>query len=243
MLEIASRRIRVTGHRGNSVLAPENTMAAFRAAVAGGADAVETDVQLTADGVPILFHDADLERMAGADALVSHLELKALRRFDVGAGECVPTLAELAELCRGRVGLLLDLKVEGALPAIAEVIAGTGYPPGEVTICAWTADQARDARLYLPDSHLVLLAEGPLEHDDAWFAALAATGFSGISIAWQHCTGALVDRAHRADLTVTVWTVNDAVDARRAASFGVDNIITDDPTALHVSVGRGSPDS
>src|SRR5579859_6338194 len=105
----------IIGHRGAAGLAPENTLAAIRAAAAAGARWVELDVQLTRDGVPVLLHDSTLERTTDGEGKVGDADLDALRRVDAGSwfaprflGQRVPTLAEaVAEL--GQLGLGANL--------------------------------------------------------------------------------------------------------------------------------------
>jgi glycerophosphoryl diester phosphodiesterase len=96
----------VVAHRGASSLAPENTEAAFRLAIARGAHVIETDGRLTADGIAVCMHDADLSRTAGIAARVSDLSLKQLH---VHIPSCVP-LAAAAALIVPQVGMMLDMK-------------------------------------------------------------------------------------------------------------------------------------
>ena len=99
----------VIAHRGASALAPENSAASFAAALAAGADAIETDVRLTADGVPVCVHDADLRRLCGVDDRVEELPVAALCRL-------LPGLLTLPDAIRhsGTAGLLLDVKLTDA---------------------------------------------------------------------------------------------------------------------------------
>ncbi|MEK7278389.1 MAG: glycerophosphodiester phosphodiesterase family protein, partial [Chloroflexota bacterium] len=94
----------VIAHRGASAAAPENTLTAFTSAAALGADAVELDVKLSKDGVPIIMHDPTVDRTTDGRGRVADLTLAALKRLDAGAkkdakfaGERVPTLAEVFE--------------------------------------------------------------------------------------------------------------------------------------------------
>ena len=120
-------RERVVGHRGLPCAAPENTISALRAAAAAGLRWVEFDVQLSADGVPVVLHDATLDRTTDGTGLVSAQSLAALRRLDAGAwfereefgssefeGEHLPTLGEyVAECERLHLGMNVELKGDG----------------------------------------------------------------------------------------------------------------------------------
>lgn len=113
-------------HRGNRVRCPENTLAAFRQALADGADALETDLHLTADGVFVCIHDALVDRTTDGRGPVAGMTLAELRALSASYGrpafqaERVPTLAELAALLPADVALALELKSDRFLePQIA----------------------------------------------------------------------------------------------------------------------------
>lgn len=107
----------LVGHRGAMDVAPENTMPAFEAGLAGGADILELDVQLTADGQVIVFHDTDLEMKTGVSGQISDYHADFLRTLDVGSyfdprfkGLKMPFLAEVLAWAKGRVALMIELK-------------------------------------------------------------------------------------------------------------------------------------
>ncbi len=105
------------GHRGAKAVAPENTLASFRRAWEDGADVVEMDVRLTADGAVVVIHDETVDRTTDGHGVVAEMTLAELRRLDAGrwfspayAGERIPTLDEIIAWARGRVGLMVELK-------------------------------------------------------------------------------------------------------------------------------------
>ncbi|MCB9888998.1 MAG: glycerophosphodiester phosphodiesterase [Planctomycetes bacterium] len=232
----------VTGHRGAAAHAPENTMASFQLALDAGCGAIETDVRLSADQLPVLVHDADLSRVGGAPSVVAELTAAALGRLEVGArhpdprfhDQTVPTLADLLALCADRAQVLLDLKVVGAGAPIAQVLAETGFPTERAALIVWDDVQAEDAIRHLPRAKLLLSSDTPLAtaEDDEWLAALLARGYSGLSLPWEHLTAERIERAQRFGLAVHTWTVNDPQDMLAAIAAGVDGIITDDPQRL-----------
>ena len=125
-------------HRGlHSADVPENSMAAFRAAIAAGYG-IECDIQAALDGTPVVFHDDDLPRLTGAEGLVRALGMDALSMLRImGSGEPIPTLAQLLAAVAGRVPLLIEIKDQslrsspdiGDLSArAAELIAGYDGP-------------------------------------------------------------------------------------------------------------------
>ncbi|TCR91038.1 glycerophosphodiester phosphodiesterase family protein [Rhizobium sp. BK376] len=119
----ASHKPLVIAHRGGALLAAENSAEAFRAAEAAGADAVETDVRVTADGVHVCVHDADLQRLCGDPRTVAELDLATLRQL-------LPSVMTLPEAISASypLGLLLDVKLmeETHLPAIIASVASAG---------------------------------------------------------------------------------------------------------------------
>jgi glycerophosphoryl diester phosphodiesterase len=111
------RKIEITGHRGTKVQAPENTLSAVRHAIAEGADFAEIDVQTTADGMVVLFHDDDFMRVASLNRRLRDIEYSDLKDIDVGSwfspefsSERIPTLQEIIDLSRGRIKLNIELK-------------------------------------------------------------------------------------------------------------------------------------
>ena len=123
-------------HRGFSASAPENTFAAFELAISEGFSNIELDAQLSADGVPVVFHDAEVDRTTDGVGSVANLSLSELRALDAGrwfapefSGERVPTLAEVLERLDGRAHIHLELKSkEPVLPGlVAEILRRSGW--------------------------------------------------------------------------------------------------------------------
>lgn len=102
--------MQVIAHRGLSAQYPQNTLLAFKKAIEAGADGIETDLRLTIDNEIILYHDRNLKKHTDVDAKPESLSLLALKEFDVGKGESIPTLNELLELVEGKVTLILEIK-------------------------------------------------------------------------------------------------------------------------------------
>src|SRR5882672_9051969 len=175
------RPLRVA-HRGASARAPENTLAAFAEAVRLGANAIELDVHLTADGVPVVIHDGTVDRTTNGRGDVGRMTLKDLRRLDAGAwfssrfrGERIPTLEEALEWARGRCGLNLEIKgpsgrrrtgAAGAggaagLPqvalAVARALRRTGFRE-PVIVSSFSPQALRAARAHMPHVRLGHLA-------------------------------------------------------------------------------------
>ncbi len=234
MPEQHPRPILVTAHRGASAAAPENTVAAFQRALTAGVSAIETDIRLSRDGVPVLVHDEDLIRVAGSQAKVENLTAQELSEIDVGSwmspefsDQGIPPLTWLAGQCRQHTRLVLDLKVSDCAAAIAKALEATDFPFEQAFLCSWSDAQAADIRKHLPTAQLVFI-EDPLVHSDAeWLRSLALRGYNGLSLHHRSITPEIVANAHASGLDVLAWTVNTDSDARRVQQAGVDGIITD----------------
>ena len=233
---------RVVAHRGNSWVAPQNTLAAFEAAARAGADSIELDVQLTADGHVVVIHDDTLDATTSGTGPVAGATLAQLRELDAGswfapayAGQRVPVLAEVVDLLARHpsVGLLCELK-GGWTEEQAALVTGPLRDAGLADrVVVQSFDRGTVAALRAADPGLrrgLLLAEVTEDVLDVC-ASLGAhmANPHGLLLA-QHPD--LVDRLHAAGLEVAVWTLDEPAQWAAAVAGGVDEIITDRPDRL-----------
>jgi glycerophosphoryl diester phosphodiesterase len=238
----------VLGHRGASAEAPENTLAAFRLAIAQGADGVELDVWRCATGEVVVAHDEDLARVAGAPLRVADSPLAALRALDVGAwkgerfrGERVPLLSEVLEALPAAI-VNVELKSRGGRDlslahAAAEVIwrAGAG---GRVVVSSFDWRLLAAFRLASPD-----VAAGLLFDDTHAWRLRTFLGVRALRPAALHpdrrlATDARVRRWSERGLAVNVWTVDDPAEAARLSRAGAAAVITNVPARVRGAVER-----
>lgn len=224
------------GHRGASALAPENTFAAFLLAVRGGCDWIETDVRLTADGVPILLHDPDLDRTTTGQGPVARVGLAAVLRLDAGSwfsrafrGERVPTLDEALEWARGRCGLNLEIKEEDQIDELVRQLRRRFVGSGgldRILFSSFRASDLRRLRAALPHARL------------AWLASRSVRGLKRLDTAVRlsalHPRESLVtprlrSRSQRMGLALHTWVVNRPRRLAALKALGVDGVMTDDP--------------
>lgn len=219
----------VTAHRGAKHEAPENTLPAIDRAIELGADWVEIDVQLTADGRVIVVHDRDFIRVAGSNLRAEESRLSELQELDVGAwfgpdfrGVHPPTLEEVLDLCRGRVGVNIELKYfsadRGLASRVIEIVEQRGMAD-QVKLMSFEHERVAEAKALRPDWEMGLLiavALGDALRLEADFYAvppsLATRGF--------------VRAAQRLGRQVHVWTVEDPVRISAMMSRGADNLYT-----------------
>jgi glycerophosphoryl diester phosphodiesterase len=221
----------IYAHRGASVNHPENTLRAFRHALAIGVDGIELDVHATADGIPVVIHDRDIERTTEGVGYVDEMPLARLATFDAGDGERVPTLAEVLALVGDAAHLDIEIKGVGIECAVLEVL--TEYPTVRWAISAFDWNTLRTVRELDQVAELWPLAEragDDLITTAEELASPAVSLFTGAYTA--ESAAALRD----AGLRVMVWTVNDPREARRIADLGAFALCTDDPRRLMTTV-------
>ncbi|UCG33495.1 MAG: glycerophosphodiester phosphodiesterase [Phycisphaerales bacterium] len=227
--------VAVTAHRGSSLRAPENTLSAVRQAIADGADFAEIDVQETADGQVVVFHDEDLKRIAGVDRKICEITYPELCELDVGtwfspqfAGERVPTLAEVIEEARGYIRLNIELKLSGherhLVLSVVQTVREQDFA-AQCIISSLSYDAIREVKRLddrLTIGYIVYGTVGDLSSLDVDFFSVAD------KLASRH----LVRGARKRGKDVHVWTVNDPSRMAHFIDLGATNIITDDPLAL-----------
>lgn len=232
----------VIAHRGNRVAAPENTVVALRQAVDLGADGLEIDVRVTRDGVPILMHDATLERTTTGRGRVDEVAMGEIRGLSVrGPGGSaaakvpVPTLEEVLDQFRA-TPLVLDVKVGSAVDETLRLIRKFGLA-GRVVVGADDSDIS--ARLYRSGVPACASRVDALLLVPFSFTGITppAGNYSVLSIS-PHFFGLpipvrrMTEAARRRGLPTHVWTVNEPEEAKQLWSFGVTAVITDDPAAI-----------
>jgi glycerophosphoryl diester phosphodiesterase len=237
-----ARRPAIAAHRGGALLWPENSLPAFRGALALGVDLIELDVHLTRDNEVVVLHDPTLERTTtGQGAVGAHawpeLAGVALR----GAADArLPRLAEVLDLLRpGRAGLLLEIKTgpdRARYPGIEErslaLVAAAGLLE-RTTFMAFEWQTLERLRALSPAVRLTgLLSRAGAERlggAGPAAARLRALGAQDLGIERTLLAPEAVQAARQAGLTIGVWTVNDPDELRRALDSGVDYVTTDRP--------------
>lgn len=242
----------VVAHRGASADQPENTLRSFEAAVAAGADAVEFDVRMSADGHAVVLHDPSVDRTTDGHGLVRDLTLDAVKRLRVrdGSGEGleIPTLAETLNLLSGRVAIDIEIKNlpgepdhdpdhEFAVEATIRGLQASGFV-GAVLISSFNPWSIARSRALAPEIPTGLLAVGAMPLADA--LALASDGDHGwvlpAASAVLEAGEEIVGRARAAGLRLGTWIVDDPTIAAELVGWGLDAIATNDPRVIAPAV-------
>lgn len=223
----------ITSHRGNSSVAPENTVSAIRAAKKERADAAEIDVQLTLDGQVVVIHDFNLSRLAGDSRRVVDLKLQELKELEVGSwfseefrGEKIPTLGEVIEESGNEILLNIELKPsndeEKLARAVVDILENYDYFD-HVIISSLNKDALLAVKSLKPSvdvGYIIPLALGNFDFNE---------NIDFYSLEMSFVTKNLVEKLKNQDKEVHVWTVNSEEDLKKMQRLQVDNIITDNP--------------
>jgi glycerophosphoryl diester phosphodiesterase len=227
-------RVEVIAHRGAAAARPENTMAAIERGIEDGADWIEIDVQETADGEVVVFHDSDFMRLAHVDRKIWEVTAAELRGIDLGswfdpayAGERAPTLRDVLAAARGRAKVVIELKYYGHDQDLEARVAAQVDEFGmaeQVALMSLSYPAIQKARAMRPD-----LRNGVLAATAVGDLAGLDTDFLAVNVGLA--SPKLIRAAHAAGKDVYVWTVNDPLTMSRLISQGVDGLITDEPAA------------
>jgi glycerophosphoryl diester phosphodiesterase len=254
--------MRRIAHRGGSLEAPENTLRAFRRAVALGCDAVELDLRATADGTVVVLHDPEVDRVTEGTGRVADLTAADLTALDAahwfvpgrgpdrtapshplrGTGDAdlrIPTLADVLAALDG-VPLVMDLKVgppevPGFVDAVAELLRARGRVR-DVIVGSFSSERLDAFRSLAPGVPTSASAEEVLA---CWQGGATpdVPGFAAFQVPPRHgdievVTADLVARVHASGAQVHVWTVDEPAEMVRLLELGVDGIISDVPSVL-----------
>ena len=242
-------------HRGGSALWPENTIEAFRGALALGVTHLETDVHRTRDGEIVVFHDARLDRTTNGHGYIANFTFDELRRLDAGyrmsqdgrtfpfrgKGLRIPTFAELCEL-DASMRINVELKAEGVdLPRAMWRFIEERSLQDRVLVAA--AKHSLVAEFRRACGGAVATSASAREVTLFWAAARAgatralAIDYDALQVPVAQgpltvVTPSFVSQAHARGVQVHVWTIDDAEEMRRLAALGVDGLMSDRPDVL-----------
>lgn len=239
------RKYLVEAHRGNSGKAPENTLASVQQAIQIGADRVEVDLEYTADEQLIVLHDNSVDRTTNGTGKVAELTYPEIRKLDAGswkapeyAGEHVPLLAEIFELCKGKTMVNIDLKNTQAVPKFVKLVKDMNM--SEHLVMTGLIPQATPQIRELGENLTMFYESSESFHtklnqgniDEAIRIAVTEARrlkLPGFLFKSDWVTPEVVYLAHRHGLAVNVWSVDTHDRARQMFEAGVDAVMTDYP--------------
>jgi glycerophosphoryl diester phosphodiesterase len=240
----------VIGHRGNRAHAPENTLESFAQAVALGVDAIEFDVRLSADGIPVVIHDPHVRRTTDGDGDVNRMKFSELRSLDAGArftadqgatypyrgkGQVISSLDEVIEAFPS-TALLLEIKAPEAAPVVRRALEA--HRAEDRTL---VDSMSADALRVFTDSRIAVGAARPdvirLMREVLLRRPITPFGYAALCVPLAYRGVPLPVRrfarvAPSQNCVVHVWTINDPRVATDLWLDGVSGIISDDPAVM-----------
>ena len=247
---------RIVAHRGASADAPENTIASFRLGFDQGADAVEGDFQLTADGHIVAMHDRTLSRTTGDPRATGTVTLSDLESLSAGnwgpweggahAGEGIPTLPAVLEMIPEDRGLLIEIKdSDRIVPILVRELERSEIRRDRVTVISFDRDVVAALKHSAPGWKTLWLTSfsrkngtwGPTVEQVIKVAKAIGADGVGVMAAPEVVDRDFVNRVKSVGLEIHVWTVNEAELAREMKAIGVDSITTDRPLLIRTVIG------
>ena len=228
--------VAISAHRGGSIEAPENTLESFEYAIKMGCSYIETDVQLSADGIPYIFHDDDLNRLFKKDTIFNSLystEIEKLKLFD---SYQIPKLETALKKFPNTL-FQIDIKTdEVAIPTMRVIEALNAFD--RICIASFNSNRLKTVKDMFPNTCLsmgpkevlkLLLSSFGIYKKEILGDCLQIPIYKyGIKLV----TNRFVKYVQSVGLKIHVWTINDADTMQKLINLGVDGIITDRPKLL-----------
>ncbi|MEZ5306127.1 MAG: glycerophosphodiester phosphodiesterase family protein [Pyrinomonadaceae bacterium] len=252
------KRPLIIAHRGSSAAAPENTIAAFERAMEDGAEGIEFDVRITRDGIPVVFHDSSLKRIASNEERITSLFSREMPLVDVGSwfnranpefanrkyiGEPIPTLEKTLDVLAGFEGpIYVEIKtakkhMRKMAGAVGELLKARkhrnkfivkSFEPEVMPLIREITGDIELAGLFAPTVLRLLRKEKKL------VPKALGLGFERLSIHFSMASRELMRAANALEMPVTVWTVDSRRIFRKCMASGIDSVITNNPAKMLV---------
>ncbi|PZQ43950.1 MAG: glycerophosphoryl diester phosphodiesterase [Micavibrio aeruginosavorus] len=242
---------KVIGHRGAKAYAPENTIESIQTAASLGVAWVELDVKLTRDGVPVIFHDEELDRTTNGTGLMAHMTYEDIRDLDAGSwfgdsfAACrIPTLEQAVDvILKHDLGLNLEIKpCPGREKETAEValdyLSRFWDDPSKLLISSFQHVSLEAALDLAPDYARGLLIGGE-EMPENWKEMAEYLDASTINLGSRLVNRQVADEVMDLELPLLVYTVNDPMQARSLQKLGVDAFFSDNPDVILENLAGG----
>jgi len=240
----------IIGHRGAAALAPENTHSAIKKAADTGINWIEIDVQLTADDIPVIFHDETVNRCTDGRGKLARFTLPQLKQLDAGSwfsdqfiNERIPTLQETLELCLDyKININLEIKIhhdEQVLPLIekvSKVIELSDFPCENLLLSSFSFHAVRECQRIMPRIRRGYITESKTGD---YLDKIEPLELYSLHVNYKNLRYDLAKAIKERGYILNVWTLNDPDKINALTKLGVDNIITDKPNIFSSSCCTG----
>ncbi|MFX1355688.1 MAG: glycerophosphodiester phosphodiesterase [Promethearchaeota archaeon] len=237
----SKNEVLIIGHKGASKTEPDNTLRAFQKAIELKADYIEFDIHQSKDGEIVVMHDDNTLQTTGYDGYIKEMTLEELKKLDCGMGERIPTLKEVIKLCKGKIGLQIEVKVINIGEKVVDLLKEADLIESSI-ISSFIHNEVIKIKNYEPKAKVAALIPSQIE-DSSNLKKVARRlirkeKFFAIHPYFIGVNKELVDYCYKNNLKVNVWTVNEQKDMENLIKSGVDGIITDDIPLLKKLLNR-----
>ena len=233
--------IAIMAHRGFNKKYPENTMLAFRKAIEAKADYIELDVHFSADKEIVVIHNYTTGNVSNKDLVVKETNLDILKSLDIGEGEKIPTLQEVFDLCKGKIGINVEIKAPGLAEPVVNLVEKNGMID-DIMISSFIHSEVAQAKKLNPGINCATLEPTGGNYFAFFIAYLNKMGFikhahsikaDSINPISIMTSKKLCTKARALGLLVNPWNADKPKDWETLINKGVDSIITNDPEGLY----------
>ncbi|MEK5496469.1 glycerophosphodiester phosphodiesterase [Bacillus sp. FSL M8-0077] len=229
----------IIAHRGASSAAPENTIAAFDAAVEQGADYIELDVQMTMDQHVVVIHDDTVDRTTNGSGLVKSYTLQQLKKLDAGswfdplyANERIPTLQDVMGRYSERIGILIELKHPkrqvGIEKAVADIISRFGYSR-HLMVQSFDETALQRIKALAPSLRTAFIIKPSILKLAKRNLSMYSSFADCLNMKKTMINRWWINRIHSFGMDIFIWTVKDQETADRIKKYPIDGVVTDNP--------------
>ena len=228
-------QILIIGHRGASNIAPENTLLAFQKAIELNADFIELDVFKSRDGELVVTHDPELSRLTGHSGVTENLTLEELKTYDFGEGEKIPTLSEVIDLTKGKIGLCVEIVSRNLDKKLVQILRESDLVETTI-ISSFNFEDLIKIQKIEPNFKFASII--PYNwNDPKWnnwevkkkaIDRAAKNNFTYIHPHYVLVDEQLIEYSHLQDLKVNVFTVDLKYAMKKLIKNGIDGIMTND---------------
>ena len=221
--------IAIIAHRGFNKKYPENTLLSFRKAIEAKADYSELDVHFSADKEIVVIHNKTTGNVANKNLVVNKSNLDDLKSLDIGEGEKIPTLQEVFDLCKGKMGINIEIKGSGMAESVVNLVEKNGMVD-DVIISSFMHSEVAQAKKLNPEINCATLE---LLGTSRLIKRALKINADSINPPFIMTTQKLCSKAHDSGLLVNPWSTDKPNDWKRLIINGADSIITNDPEGLY----------
>jgi len=236
-------KVLIFAHRGASNLAPENSLKAFKKAIELKADFIEFDVQRTKDGEIVIMHDANTFRTTGYAGILEKMTLKQLKQLDCGQGEKIPTLNELIEVAKGKIGLNCEIKSKGLAEKVVDIFRDANLIDSTI-ISSFKHSELLKIQKLEPKLKLASLNPTRTGWIVSWFSrrtmlkTAIQNQFYAINPLYLLVSNKFVKKAHDKNLMVFPWTIDSKTAIENLVKIRVDGIVTNNISRVKEVLNR-----